>query len=74
MHFERRKKHINTRHEIHHYQLKAVLIHTIAMLVNHSENGMRAGNARGGNWGREKLSSVRHGKKIPLTKRAKTQQ
>jgi hypothetical protein len=47
MHFEE-KNHINTRNEIHHHQLKTVLTHTIAMLTNHHENGLRAGNARGG--------------------------
>jgi hypothetical protein len=46
MHFEE-EKHINTRHEIHHHQLKTVLTHTIAMLVNHRENGIRAGNGKG---------------------------
>lgn len=62
MHFEE-KTHINTRNEIHHHQLKTVLTHTIAMLVNHRENGMCAGKMTGGN-GEEKaifcLSKTRY--------------
>jgi hypothetical protein len=44
MHFQEAKN-INTRNEIRHHQHDLVPTQTIAMLVIHRENGMRARNA-----------------------------
>jgi flagellar biosynthesis regulator FlaF len=46
-------------------QLKTILTHTIAMLVNHRKNGMHARKMPEGAMWTRKLYSVRHVRKAP---------